>query len=597
MDIKDIPLDEKYIQYLKDNGLFNVELSARNKTENLETRYIDYLKAHQDGFRQRRIEEAKHEVLIKNKQIYEQRLLKNQELAKKLKRKYEYALMTVKPEYRACELADMNLCFRSATDNTLDFLSPVHFDKNVLNGKIVYEESGSKIFSNKTKLNFDSWKDFEDYIENGKPTYSLVPPDDNFYDEYEDKEKKENLRIKKSYIQYKTIKEYLTLEKKIKKYENLIELCEKIPVSYDRAIYNIKPHLAIMICLYGLTKGDLDKFYELTRFCAKITDTGLKNRSFAIYADPSIYDALIYIIGICTNKLLTPYSFKSIWKKQVLLDLQKANMNNVNVGYVCIDEPLPDTETKAKVLKKIMKGNITTVKDAYYPVDLRIVNRIPMIYLTDNRENFQRMKNIFSATAIEFHSEDIKMPCIPPQDPSWPQTLFWLQNDFISLGMYSVKEKEKYPPKPVKVDKDDIMEDFIESVCILGDDYNCPIQELYSAYCDFYKKFYGNDYLTQIKFTKKFAAVTNLQKYRPHYKGQSNVYYFKGITIDEKKINPQPVKDEDIKKKQNNESASAKKYPTTFRDFCADIESKQSVLYQQQQENIRIFNYQKNLGL
>lgn len=585
MDIKDIEFAEKYIQYLKDNDLFNVELFARNRKK-IEERYFEYARKYQKDFDKRRIEIEKLEARKRNKKVYEQRLLNNQELAKKLKGKYDYALMTIKPEYRTCELVDMNLCFRSLMDNTLDFLSPVHFDNDVLNDRIVHKDTTYESYSHNPTLYFDSLEAYEEYEKYGTPTYSLVPPDDELYDDTHKKAKRENLSIKKSYIQYKIIKEYLTLEKKIKKYENLIELCEKLPITYDRAIQNIDTDHVMNIFLYGLTDGDLNKFYELARFCAKITDTKSKNKAFAIYADPTVYDALILFIGAATNKLLKPCSFKSMRKKQVLLELQNASMNNASLGLVCIDEPIPDTTATATALKKVMKGNIITVKDAYYPVDLRIVNRIPMIYLTQNRNNFQRMKNIFSATAIEFHSKDIAMPNISPQ------ALLWLQNDFISLGMCNIQETEKHPQKPAKVNKDDVIEGFIETVCIRGKEYNCPIQELYSAYCNFYKKFYGNDYLTQIKFTKTFAAVTNLQKYRPHYKGQSNVYYFKGIKIDETKINPQPVKDEDMKK---NEADSEKKYSTTFRDFCADIKIKQSVLYQQQQENIRIFNYQQNM--
>lgn len=585
MDKKSKSLSERYKDYFRiDNSQSSTPMIIQSTS--IAERYTDYFKNHQNDFRQHRIDEEKREALKNNKNKYVQRLQKCQQLKEDLTPYYEYALTTIKPEYRKCELVDMNLCFRSLTDNTLDFLSPVHFDNDVLNDRQTSTDTEYDTYPHKPTLYFDSLEAFEEYEENGTPTYSLEPPDSELYDDIQITEKKENLCIKKSYKQYKVIKEYLTLENKIKRYENLIERCDKLPVHYDRAIFNIQTDPILMTFLYNLTKGDLKKFYELARFCAKITDTKAKNKAFVIYADPTVYDALILFIGAATNKLLKPCSFKSMRKKQVLLELQNASMNNAGLGLVCIDEPIPDTTATATALKKVMKGNIITVKDAYYPVDLRIVNRIPMIYLTQNRNNFQRMKNIFSATALEFHSENIEMPYISPQ------ALLWLRNDFISLVMCNIQETEKHPQKPAKVNKDDVIEGFIETVCIRGKEYNCPIQELYSAYCNFYKKFYGNDYLTQIKFTKTFAAVTNLQKYRPHYKGQSNVYYFKGIKIDETKINPQPVKDEDMKK---NEADSEKKYSTTFRDFCADIKIKQSVLYQQQQENIRIFNYQQNM--
>ena len=61
----------------------------------------------------------------------------------------------------------------------------------------------------------------KEYEENGTPTYSLEPPDSELYDDIQITEKKEKLCIKKSYKQYKVIKEYLTLENKIKRYENL----------------------------------------------------------------------------------------------------------------------------------------------------------------------------------------------------------------------------------------------------------------------------------------------------------------------------------------------------------------------------------------
>jgi len=590
MDKKSKTLSERYIEYLQSYNLQNIMPVEKRQTETIAQRYLKYNAQHRQDFRQRKIEIKKLETRKKNKKVYEQRLLNNKELAKKLKRKYDDALMTIKPEYRACELVDMNLCFRSLTDNTLDFLSPEHFDNDVLNDRMLYTDTNYESYPHKPTLYFDSLEEYGEYEKNGTATYSFVPPSDESYDGNHKKAKREKLCIKKSYTQYKIIKEYLILEKKIKKYENLIELCEKIPITYDRAIQNIAADHIMNNFLYRLTNGELKKFYELARFCAKITDAESKNKAFAIYADPTIYDALIFFLGMATKKSLQHGSFKMLLKKQALLYLQKVSMNYVDTGCVCIDESIPDTVAKVKTLKKIMKGNIITVKDKYYPVDLRIINRIPMIYITQNREQFEKMKNIFSATAIELHSKDIAMPDISPQ------TLYWLQNVFIPLGTHNIREVEKYPSKPAKVDKDDIIEDFIETVCILGEDYNCPIQKLYSAYCDFYKKFYGNDYLTQIKFTKKFAAVTNLQKYRPHYKGQSNVYYFKGIMIDDTKVNPQQMKKEDLKK-ENNESALEEKQAITFSDFWLDITSKQARLYQQQQENIRIFNYQQSQGL
>lgn len=591
MDKKSKSLSERYKDYFRIDNPQSSSPMIKQSTPIAE-RYTDYFKTHQDDFRQHRIEEEKRDALKKNKNKYEQRLQKCQQLKEDLTPYYEYARTTIKPEYRECELVDMNLCFRSSTDNTLNFLSPVHFDNNVLNDRQTSTDTELETYPHKPTLYFDSLEAFEEYEKNGTPTYSLEPPDSELYDDIQITEKKENLCIKKSYKQYRVIKEYLKLENKIKKYENLIERCDKLPVHYDRAIFNIQTDPIIMTFLYNLTKGDLKKFYELARFCAKIADTNAKNKAFVIYADPTVYDALILFIGAATNKLLKPCSFKSMRKKQVLLELQYASMNNARLGLVCIDEPIPDTTTTASVLKKLMKGNIITVKDTYYPVDLRIVNRIPMIYLTQNRNNFQRMKNIFSATALEFHSENIEMPHISQQ------ALLWLQNDFVSLGTCNIQEAEKHPQKPAKVNKDDVIEDFIKTVCIRGKDYNCPIQELYSAYCDFYKKFYGNDYLTQIKFTKTFAAVTNLQKYRPHYKGQSNVYYFKGIKIDETKINTHPVEkeevSEDVDKKLKNESASAEKYPTTLVNFYNSITSKQYSIYLKQQHNRYILNAQQN---
>lgn len=248
----------------------------------LAERYFEYARKHQQDFNKRRIEIEKLEARRKNKKVYEQRLLNNQELAKKLKGKYNYALMAIKPEYRTCELVDMNLCFRSLTDNTLDFLSPAHFDNDVLNDRMEYADTNYESCQNNNNLYFDSLEANEEYKKNGTLTYYLVPPDDESYDDNHKKEKRENLSIKKSYIQYKIIKEYLTLEKKIKKYENLIELCEKIPTLYDRPIQNINTDHVMNIFLYGLTNGDLNKFYELARFCAKIKDTKSRNKASVV---------------------------------------------------------------------------------------------------------------------------------------------------------------------------------------------------------------------------------------------------------------------------------------------------------------------------
>ena len=109
----------------------------------------------------------------------------------------------------------MNLCFRSSTDNTLNFLSPVHFDNDVLNDRQTSTDAELETYPHKPTLYFNSLEAFEEYEENGTPTYSLEPPDSELYDDIQISEKKENLCIKKSYKQYRVIKEYLTLENKI----------------------------------------------------------------------------------------------------------------------------------------------------------------------------------------------------------------------------------------------------------------------------------------------------------------------------------------------------------------------------------------------
>ena len=81
---------------------------------------------------------------------------------------------------------------------------------------------------------------------------------------------------------------------------------------------------------------------------------------------------------------------------------------------------------------------------------------------------------------------------------------------------------------------------------------------LYEAYSEYYKKNFGDEPLTKILFSKKFAAFGNFETVRPHSSREHYPYCFKGIKLDENKA------------KQLSEQDSAI-YHTTYDTFRKNL--------------------------
>lgn len=278
--------------------------------------------------------------------------------------------------------------------------------------------------------------------------------------------------------------------------------------------------------LYELSLGDFEIIKSLAQLCYKILfkpNTPLYPT--VILADRAIHNVLFEFFCRLTEMKLVKSELNQLAKITELQLIASANWNNTVLLTVSIESDISETESKIKTIKKIIRGQNLSIKHPYYSGKLFINNQIPFVYITESHEKYLKMKNIYNAQLIKIHSKKIT--------PLLLSTAFdmWFRNDFTKLGFktYNNPETNFFIPK---ITNDDIFKSFSNNICVFDETLDCSTTELYTAYTDYYKKFYGEAPLSFRKFRTQFAIFKNLDTCRPHHNNESNPRCFRGVGID-----------------------------------------------------------------
>ena len=76
-----------------------------------------------------------------------------------------------------------------------------------------------------------------------------------------------------------------------------------------------------------------------------------------------------------------------------------------------------------------------------------------------------------------------------------------------------------------------IISAFIKQICSVKDDYECEKNELYKAFCEYYKHNYSGKPLGQISFGKQIKNISGCTDFRRHLSEKIYPWFFKGIKI------------------------------------------------------------------
>ncbi|MBO4940685.1 MAG: hypothetical protein J6D15_00505 [Clostridia bacterium] len=359
---------------------------------------------------------------------------------------------------------------------------------------------------------------------------------ESFIDNLTDAEKKEAYRIIRLYLR--------------KKQSLSTSAFPCTSVIADPLAYNYsarKPSDKTIQFLYDLTLGKKEEFCNFAKLCSVIKNPSANvKKSYVILADQVLHQPLLHFFAMLVNNNITTMDFNFFTKVVGIQELHIQNLNGCKAN-VIIEGAIPERELTVNKISNILSGKKISTNHPSFSGKLFVVNRIPFIYITASHKKYIQMKNLYGSTCIKLSSKKELTTKFTADMSSW------FNNELVKLGEELQIGKMPHPTQ--KIRDDDIFKAFTEDLCILSENAVCPKAKLYEIYSRYYQKFYGTVPLSQITFSKRFAIYGNFETIRPHTNSKSYPYCFKGVTIDDKRVetllNP----------------ADTQNYYSTFKDF------------------------------
>lgn len=282
--------------------------------------------------------------------------------------------------------------------------------------------------------------------------------------------------------------------------------------------------------LYEFSGGDFKTIFTLSRLCTDIFNgvTSIK-KPYVILADKKLHRTINYLLWCFSDGSVSNIDFYELKKMKKLNNLFIDRCNGSKLAVSCNDK-IPESESDVKMMKKIMRGKIISKKHPSFPGYVHFCFNMPFVYVTDNHLAYKKMKVLYNAVDIKITSENLTA------FKHDEYIMEFIKYNFYNLVYDSRIDKSKYRTVLNKTEKDNVFGDFIDKCCIIDDDAVCEKNLLYEAYLDYYKKYFGDEPLTRIMFSKKFAIFGNFETVRPHSSRKHYPYCFKGISLDEDKI-------------------------------------------------------------
>ncbi len=310
--------------------------------------------------------------------------------------------------------------------------------------------------------------------------------------------------------------------------------CDKNYISYHpsrylEGIYGNVFEPAIKI-LYELSNGNFITLRTLFNLCLEIiTESEASSKPYVILAEKDMHIQVIKFLEMFSGSFLSFVDFNELTTLNELHKLSREYHFGRKVA-VAINSKIPETEFSVNKLTKIMSGKEISIKDPLFPGYLHFVFKIPFVYITDSHLMYRKLKTIYGAIDLKIHSKNLDKLRFDAH------TMGYLRYKLHYLRSKIKVDKDTLTSVSMKITNDDIFKDFVENCCLLDEDAFCEKASLYEAYSEYYKKNFGDEPLTKITFSKKFAIFGNFETIRPHSSRKCYPYCFKGIKLDKKKM-------------------------------------------------------------
>lgn len=250
-----------------------------------------------------------------------------------------------------------------------------------------------------------------------------------------------------------------------------------------------------------ITGGDTELMDQFARLFAQIADTGRKqSRLTVIYTYHNAFtiehllkrvfpellvdtDDGLGNLSVNINRILT------VNGKNELLNAQIAGK-----GLILMDEKLPTPPHFADFIA-MSNGQCIRVQSQSATAQ-SFHNHLHLVCVTGLARVKDTLKTQFGADVIDLTAKEQKSPWAQDQRNGWeyaialPEEINWLRTAFLAHGCRLLAEKKTPRKKRVSASHEELLE-FIKTCCICSPKQVCEREELYQAYCRFYRARHG----------------------------------------------------------------------------------------------------------
>ncbi|MBE6904675.1 MAG: hypothetical protein E7476_00130 [Ruminococcaceae bacterium] len=296
--------------------------------------------------------------------------------------------------------------------------------------------------------------------------------------------------------------------------------------------------------LHWLTGGKERLIDELAKLVAKIVSSNTIDSNLTIFYSPypvsdmnRFFNALFseVIVDFCFRNTENKISFNKLVNKQTIKYLIIEKINGKALGLLQ-GSPFPSNKALPD-LQKLISGKNIYVADLYVQKSV-LRNTLHFIYLTNNYKEASSLVSQLSCNFINFavpsmvHTVDRDNLELSFKEREWVYTCFAMH------GLKLISEKQKIQTGSVPIQS--VLKGFIKTCCVRKKDVSCTREELFDAFCRYYRHTVDQVVpLTMITFVKemKQAAVESTFHYHKIHRYKETAHReFVGIRVNQQRL-------------------------------------------------------------
>lgn len=250
-----------------------------------------------------------------------------------------------------------------------------------------------------------------------------------------------------------------------------------------------------------ITGGDTELMDQFAQLFAQIADTGRKRHRLTVICTYQNAFTIEHLLKKVFPELLIDtddgLGNLSVNINRILTVNGKIELLNAQIagkGLILMDEKLPTPPHFADFIA-MSNGQCIRVQSQSAPAQ-SFHNHLHLVCVTGLARVKDALETQFGADVIDLTAKEQKSPWAQDQRNGWeyaialPEEINWLRTAFLAHGCRLLAEKKTPRKKHTSASHGELRE-FVKTCCICSSKQVCEREELYQAYCRFYRARHG----------------------------------------------------------------------------------------------------------